>query len=38
MTTDLKIGSKYGSVLFPCTDRISLRIMSHLAYLSSIVK
>ena len=34
MVTDLKIESKYGSVIFPCSENITRRILSHLESLS----
>lgn len=34
MSTGLKIESKYGSVIFPCSENITRRILSHLESLS----
>ena len=36
VTTDLKIESKYNSVIFPCPDNIKRRILSHLKKLSGL--
>lgn len=38
VTTDLKIESKYGSVVFPCPENITRRILSHLENLTDISK